>query len=58
MYAAFVTIISRLFYWQIIKGESLQAAAENQYERTITQTGSRGTIYTADGYILVSINQL
>jgi cell division protein FtsI (penicillin-binding protein 3) len=54
MYAAFVTIISRLFYWQIIKGESLQAAAENQYERTITQTGSRGTIYTADGYILVS----
>jgi cell division protein FtsI/penicillin-binding protein 2 len=46
-------VIARLFYWQIIQGSELQAAAENQYQRTLTQSGQRGTIVTSDGYALV-----
>lgn len=49
-----VAITGRLFYWQVIKAKPLQAAAENQYQRTVTAAGSRGTIYTADGYPLVT----
>lgn len=54
VFVAFGLIISRLFYWQIIKGSQLQAAAENQYYRTIVKEGSRGMIYTADNFPLVT----
>ena len=47
-------ISSRLFYWQIIAGESLTQQAENQYSKSVTLTGNRGSVYTADGYTLVS----
>lgn len=53
IYFAFALIVARLFYWQIIKGAQLQAVADNQYSRTIVSDGSRGAIYSADGYPLV-----
>lgn len=46
-------IAGRLFYWQIIKGSQLQAAAENQYVTQKILAPTRGSIYTADGYQLV-----
>lgn len=44
----------RLFYWQIIRGSQLRAAALSQYQRTVTTQGKRGSIYSADGYTLVT----
>lgn len=51
---ALVAVIFRLYYWQIIQAKTLQAAADNQYERTLTVSGSRGEIFTADKYPLVT----
>jgi cell division protein FtsI/penicillin-binding protein 2 len=51
-------VLSRLFYWQIIQGDSLTAEANDQYERQYTQTGKRGNIYTADGHLLVTNQQV
>jgi len=53
IYLGFFTIIVRLFYWQIIKGDSLEAIAQSQYQKTIAFSGKRGTITTSDGYTLV-----
>lgn len=47
-------ILVRLFYWQILESDRLQAQANDQYERNFTSTGRRGTMTTADGYTLVS----
>ena len=52
------TISARLFYWQIIAGESLSKEAEDQYSRSVTLTGNRGSIYTSDGYTVVSNEQV
>ncbi len=52
-YFLFLVIIGRLFYWQIIRGNTLQAAAQNQYSSTLKRTFSRGRIFTADDYLLV-----
>lgn len=52
-YFLFFCIVARLYYWQIIKRSSLQVAAQQQYQRTITAKGSRGRIFTADNYLLV-----
>lgn len=49
-----LVVLSRLFYWQVMQGERLQAAANDQYERHFTSKGERGNILTADGYTLVS----
>lgn len=49
----FIGIIFRLFYWQIIRGTELRAAAENQYTSFSSIHGSRGKIYTSDHYLLV-----
>lgn len=43
----------RLYYWQIVKGNTLQKVAEKQSERQIITSGNRGKIYTSDGYLLV-----
>jgi len=47
-------VIARLFYWQVIHRTRLQAEAEDQYQRTITNIGKRGKILTSDGYLLVT----
>lgn len=52
-YVLIFCIIARLYYWQIVKRSSLQVAAQQQYQRTVTAQGSRGKIFTADKYLLV-----
>lgn len=51
-----VLIAARLFYWQIIQGEKLAAAASNQYYFTLTIPPQRGSIYASDRSQIV-INQ-
>lgn len=53
IYFSFFLIVGRLFYWQIIKGKSLQAQADQQYYQTLKVDGSRGSIFTADNHLLV-----
>ncbi len=47
-------VILRLGYWQIVKHSELTEQAEAQYRKTKTFTGSRGSIYTADNYLLAT----
>lgn len=54
----FFLVESRLFYWQIIKRQALEAEATSQYERLKINTGKRGLIYTSDGYLLVGNQKL
>ena len=54
----FLGIISRLFYWQIVEGYSLKKMVENQATRETTSIGKRGSIYTADGKLLVGNSDL
>lgn len=53
-----LVVLARLFYWQILEGDKLTALANDQYERQYTQTGRRGNIYTADGHLLVTNQQV
>lgn len=51
---AFVAIFLRLGYWQVIQSAALSSAADEQYSRSVTKTGKRGEILTADGHVLVT----
>ncbi len=53
IYLGLIVILSRLFYWQIIEGSWLKTAANDQYQRTLTQQGKRGQILTSDRHLLV-----
>lgn len=53
LFLAFLLVEFRLFYWQVIKGNRLEAQANQQYERLTVNTGKRGSIYTSDGHLLV-----
>lgn len=53
IFISFFIVEFRLFYWQVIKGESLEAEATRQYQKLIINTGKRGSIYTSDGHLLV-----
>lgn len=46
---AFVILVIRLFYWQIIKGEELAIQARNQYVEGLVLNAHRGNILAADG---------
>lgn len=52
----FLAIIARLFYWQIVSAESLQAQAEGQYFTDIKLGAVRGKILFSNGSILASSN--
>lgn len=52
----FLAILSRLFYWQIVKAEYLQSQAEKQHFTDTKVQALRGNIYFADGSILASSN--
>lgn len=52
----FLAILARLFYWQIIYAESLQAQAEGQYFRDVKVEAVRGKIYYSDGFVMTSSN--
>ena len=45
----FLSILSKLFYWQIVKGSELKKEASYQYKGTKTITAPRGNIYANDG---------
>jgi stage V sporulation protein D (sporulation-specific penicillin-binding protein) len=53
LFLSFLLVEIRLFYWQVIKGNRLEAEANRQYERLIINTGKRGSIYTSDNHLLV-----
>ncbi|MDA1079319.1 MAG: penicillin-binding protein 2 [bacterium] len=48
-----LSIVSRLFFLQVISADELTNRAEKQYQQKITSTGSRGNLYFADGSLLV-----
>lgn len=50
----FLTIIGRLFYWQVIASESLKAQADRQHYQTLEIPAPRGEIFTADSFPLVA----
>ncbi len=58
IYIFLIVITGRLFYWQVLKNSDLSKKAEDQYTRSVTLTGNRGSIYTSDGYTLVSNEQV
>src|SRR3972149_9686076 len=45
-------VISRLFYWQILKGEELKVTAEKQHFESLEIPASRGEIKASDGSLL------
>lgn len=46
---AFIALIFRLYYWQIIKGEELSEQARSQYVEGVTIQAERGSILASDG---------
>ena len=52
----FFAIIARLFYWQIIQGQFLQAQAEEQHLLDVKKGALRGNIFYSDGFMLASSN--
>lgn len=52
----FLVVVARLFYWQIVRGGELAAAAIGQYNALYKISGKRGGIYFRDNAALV-INQ-
>ncbi len=50
----FFVVISRLFYWQVVKASELSLLGENQYGRIIKLQPARGQIYTSDGFPIVA----
>lgn len=57
IYLALFIILAKLFYWQIIRGETLKEEGESQTLRKLENKGLRGQIFTSDNYLLVG-NQL
>ena len=47
-FVAFLLLISRLFFWQIIKGDELAADARLQYEYGRVIAAPRGNIFASD----------
>lgn len=46
----FVSIIARLFYWQVVKAEELSLLGRSQYGTLVELLPERGEIKTADGF--------
>ena len=47
---AFLAVIGRLFYWQVVKAAELSEIAKGQYGREVTLTPERGEILTSDSF--------
>lgn len=50
-------IIFRLYYWQVIVGEELAAAAEGQYQVSFEIPAERGQILASDGFPLATTEE-
>lgn len=51
-------ISTRLFYWQVVKAQELQAQAEKQYYKDVKVSPLRGKILYSDNFILASTNPI
>lgn len=47
---SFALILSRLFYWQVVRAEELTRLGESQYGQYIKQTPKRGEIKSSDNF--------
>lgn len=54
---AIILIVMRLFYWQVIKGDTLEIAGQNQYSQKSISLASRGKIISKDNYPLAANSQ-
>jgi penicillin-binding protein 2 len=54
VFAAFLTLVIRLWYLQVVQGSSLRALSESNRLRQITLSDQRGRIYDRNGIELVS----
>lgn len=54
----FLILITRLFYWQIIRGPEMKAKASRQHETIITLKARRGNILDTEGGILAGSKNL
>jgi len=50
----FLSILGRLFYWQVINYKKFSLVASEQHLTTVTIESPRGRIYSSDGSLLVS----
>lgn len=50
----FFTVITRLFYWQIVRAQELAELGQAQYGRAIKLNPTRGEIRTADGFAIAA----
>ena len=50
----FISIIGRLFYWQVVKAEMLSELAISQYTGVWEITPTRGEIKASDGFSIVA----
>ena len=50
----FVCVISRLFYWQVVRAEALSELARSQYSGILKTLPKRGEIKTSDGFPIVT----
>lgn len=50
--AVFIALLSRLAYWQLVRGPELAARAKAQHFDSLEISGSRGEIKTKDGAVL------
>jgi len=50
----FFLVVSRLFYWQVVKAQELSLLGQEQYGVTTTLTPQRGEIKTSDGFPLAA----
>ena len=50
----FILIIGRLFYWQILAGDSLAVLAQTQQQTSLELSAKRGEILTSDNSFLVA----
>jgi len=50
-------IIARLYYWQVVTGEELAAAAEGQYQVSFEIPAQRGQILASDGFPLATTEE-
>lgn len=49
-----VLVLAKLFYWQVVEGETLKVRAERQHFQTVEKEASRGKIFTSDLFPLAT----
>ncbi len=50
----FSLIVSRLFYWQVVRAQELSAMGQAQYDMQVMMTAQRGEIRTSDGFAIAA----